>query len=94
MPTGQVRPDGRHVPLLAGSVDVPMADADERWPSADPQALRVQTRQALSPQPAAGRQRRSSKALLTTLTLDSAIAAPATTGLSRPKAASGIPTTL
>jgi hypothetical protein len=37
----------------------------------------------------------SSSALLTTLTLlDSAIAAPATTGLSRPKAASGMPTTL
>ncbi len=40
------------------------------------------------------RQRRSSSAFATTLTLLSAIAAPATTGLSSPKAASGIPTTL
>ena len=39
-------------------------------------------------------QRRSSSALLTTLTLLKAIAAPAMTGLKKPKAASGIPTTL
>jgi len=36
----------------------------------------------------------SSKALLTTLTELSAIAAPASTGLSRPSAASGMPTVL
>jgi hypothetical protein len=36
----------------------------------------------------------SSSALPTTLTLLKAIAAPAITGLSRPKAASGMPTTL
>ena len=42
----------------------------------------------------AGFQRCSSSALLTTLTLDSAIAAPAITGLSSPNAASGMPTTL
>mmetsp|Transcript_21397 Transcript_21397/g.82981 ORF Transcript_21397/g.82981 Transcript_21397/m.82981 type:complete len:93 (+) Transcript_21397:614-892(+) len=41
-----------------------------------------------------GRQRANSSALLTTLTLDRAIAAPASTGLSAPKAASGMPTTL
>ena len=41
-----------------------------------------------------GVQRLSSSALLSTLTLDIAIAAPATTGLSAPKAASGMPTTL
>ena len=39
-------------------------------------------------------QRRSSSALLTTLTLLKAIAAPAITGLSKPNAASGMPTTL
>src|SRR5690606_1031483 len=43
---------------------------------------------------ARGRQRRSSRVLLTTLTLDRAMAAPAITGLSRPAAASGMPTTL
>ena len=37
---------------------------------------------------------RSSSALVTTLTLLKAIAAPAITGLSRPNAASGMPTTL
>ena len=41
-----------------------------------------------------GLQRRSSSALPTTLTLDKAIAAPASTGLKAPKAASGMPTTL
>ena len=41
-----------------------------------------------------GRQRRSSSALVTTLTLDSAIAAPASTGLNSPNAASGMPITL
>ena len=41
-----------------------------------------------------GRQRRKVSALVTTLTLDNAIAAPAITGLSRPSAASGMPTTL
>lgn len=30
MPTGQARPDGRQVPLLAGAMDIPTADADER----------------------------------------------------------------
>jgi hypothetical protein len=30
MPTGQALPEGRQGPLLAGSVDVPIADADER----------------------------------------------------------------
>ncbi|MNP64571.1 hypothetical protein D3C76_1600770 [compost metagenome] len=44
--------------------------------------------------PFAGFQRFNSSALLTTLTLDAAIAAPATIGLSRPKAASGMPTRL
>ena len=44
--------------------------------------------------PACGRQRRSSSALDTTLKLLNAIAAPAMTGLSRPNAASGMPTTL
>ena len=44
--------------------------------------------------PARGRQRRSSRVFETTLTLDSAIAAPASTGSSRPAAASGMPTTL
>ena len=39
-------------------------------------------------------QRRSSSALLTTLTLLKAIAAPAITGFSKPNAASGMPTTL
>ena len=39
-------------------------------------------------------QPRNSKALPTTLTLLSAMAAPATTGLSRPAAASGMPITL
>ncbi len=39
-------------------------------------------------------QRRSSSALLTTLTLLKAIAAPAITGFSKPSAASGTPTTL
>ena len=43
---------------------------------------------------AGGRQRLSSKVLLTTLTELSAIAAPASTGLSRPSAASGMPTVL
>ena len=41
-----------------------------------------------------GRQRRSSSAFATTLTLLSAIAAPATTGLSNPAAANGIPSAL
>jgi hypothetical protein len=41
-----------------------------------------------------GAQPRSSNALVTTLTLLSAIAAPATTGLNRPNAASGMPMTL
>ena len=41
-----------------------------------------------------GCQRRSSSAFTITLTLDAAIAAPATTGLSRPKAAKSMPTTL
>ena len=41
-----------------------------------------------------GRQRVSSSALATTDTLDKAIAAPASMGLSRPKAASGTPTRL
>ena len=41
-----------------------------------------------------GRQRRSSKALLTTLTLENAMAAPAITGFSQPSAASRMPTTL
>ena len=44
--------------------------------------------------PPSGRQRLSSKALLTTLTLEKAIAAPAITGFNRPAAASGMPTTL
>ncbi len=44
--------------------------------------------------PSRGRQRRSSSALPTTLTLLSAIAAPASTGLSNPAAASGIPSAL
>ena len=39
-------------------------------------------------------QRRSSSALPTTLTLLKAIAAPAITGFSKPKAANGMPTTL
>ena len=39
-------------------------------------------------------QRRSINAFVTTLTLLSAIAAPATIGFSRPNAASGMPTTL
>ena len=42
----------------------------------------------------AGRQRLSVSALVTTLTLENAIAAPAITGLRKPAAASGIPTTL
>jgi len=42
----------------------------------------------------AGRQRLSSKALLITLTELAAMAAPASTGFSTPKAASGMPTTL
>lgn len=42
----------------------------------------------------AGFQRRSVSALVTTLTLEKAIAAPAMTGLRKPAAASGIPTTL
>lgn len=41
-----------------------------------------------------GRQRDSNKALLTTLTLLMAMAAPASIGLRPPKAASGIPMTL
>ena len=41
-----------------------------------------------------GRQRLRVSALVTTLTLENAIAAPAITGLSKPAAASGIPTTL
>ena len=41
-----------------------------------------------------GRQRLSSKALLITLTELMAIAAPATTGLRKPSAASGMPATL
>src|SRR5690606_20295065 len=41
-----------------------------------------------------GFQRRSVSALVTTLTLDMAIAAPATTGLRKPSAASGMPITL
>ena len=41
-----------------------------------------------------GLHRLSSSALLTTLTLDMAIAAPATMGVKKPKAASGIPTAL
>jgi hypothetical protein len=41
-----------------------------------------------------GRQRRSNSAFDTTLTEESAIAAPAIIGLRRPAAASGIPTTL
>jgi hypothetical protein len=51
---------------------------------------------AVAPPPCAAlpRQRRSSSALPTTLTLLKAIAAPAITGLSRPNAASGMPTTL
>lgn len=40
------------------------------------------------------RHRDSNSALLTTLTLDSAMASPAQTGLSNPKAASGMPITL
>src|SRR5260221_5575491 len=44
--------------------------------------------------PAAGVQRRSSKAFDTTLTEESAIAAPAIIGLSSPSAASGMPITL
>src|SRR5574337_90904 len=40
------------------------------------------------------RQRRSVSALVTTLTLLNAIAAPAITGLSMPSAASGMPSTL
>ena len=43
---------------------------------------------------AAGRHRRKVSALATTLTLESAIAAPAITGLRYPSAASGMPTTL
>jgi len=42
----------------------------------------------------AGRQRRKSKAFDTTLTEDSAMAAPAITGLNSPSAAAGMPTTL
>ena len=42
----------------------------------------------------AGRHRRSKSALVTTLTLESAIAAPAYTGVRKPNAASGSPTTL
>jgi hypothetical protein len=30
MPTGQARADDRNIPLLADSVNVPIADADER----------------------------------------------------------------
>ena len=41
-----------------------------------------------------GNQRRSSRELLTTDTELKAMAAPATTGLSRPKAARGMPSTL
>lgn len=41
-----------------------------------------------------GLQRRSIRAFVTTLTLLKAIAAPASIGLSSPKAASGMPTTL
>ena len=41
-----------------------------------------------------GRQRRKVSAFVTTLTLLRAIAAPAMTGLSRPRAASGMPSTL
>jgi hypothetical protein len=44
--------------------------------------------------PALGRQRRSSSALLITLTELNAIAAPATMGFNSPMAASGIPITL
>src|SRR5690606_19867376 len=43
---------------------------------------------------AVGAQRRSRLALSTTLTLENAIAAPATIGSSRPAAASGMPTRL
>lgn len=35
MPTCQARSDGCHVPLLGGSLDVPIADADERREVAD-----------------------------------------------------------
>ena len=42
----------------------------------------------------AGRQRDSHRALVTTLTLLSAMAAPASMGLSPPKAANGMPITL
>lgn len=41
-----------------------------------------------------GRQRRSSKAFDTTLTLENAMAAPAMTGFRSPAAARGMPTTL
>src|SRR5690349_17982056 len=44
--------------------------------------------------PAAPRQRLSSSAFATTLTLLNAIAAPAITGFNRPSAASGMPSTL
>ncbi len=44
--------------------------------------------------PPAGRQRLSVSALVTTLTLENAIAAPAITGFRKPSAASGMPTTL
>ena len=40
------------------------------------------------------RQRRRSRALATTLTLENAMAAPASIGVKKPNAASGIPTTL
>ena len=46
------------------------------------------------PQSLRSRQRLSSSALEITLTLDSAIAAPATTGLKNPSAARGMPATL
>ena len=45
-------------------------------------------------EPAAQRKRRSRSALATTETLESAIAAPAITGLSKPAAASGSAATL
>ena len=47
-----------------------------------------------APAEKAGRQRRSHSELTTTETEDSAIAAPASVGVRKPKAASGIPTTL
>jgi hypothetical protein len=92
-------PGGRWIGRLGG--DGGWGAAFRRGPIAGrPRARRVTDDPAAGPVPRAagphrrGVQPRSSSALVTTLTLLNAIAAPATTGLSRPDAASGMPTTL